>query len=98
MTCHYCGKVRCHHLGRPEDDQHTAKSSHGSNSPPTPVATTLAENGFSLFELTDRRELLCTLCSKVIPNGPNQTYERAHHAQRHIRSGEATEDRRGLPP
>ncbi len=92
MTCTYCGKVRCHHLG-PEESQHATKMSGVPDKPqPTPTATTL-----NLFALGDRLELVCVACSHVIPNGPDAAYLRARHGQWHVRRREAAEDRRGLP-
>jgi hypothetical protein len=61
---------------------------------PADLSTSVARN---LFELTDLHELLCVLCSKVIPNGRDQAFLRSHHGQQHVRRGEAVEDRRGLP-
>ena len=92
MTCTYCGRVRCHHLG-PEENQQTAPNRpRGAVLPTTPTATTL-----SLFALGDRAELVCVACSHVIPNGPDAAYLRARHGQWHVRRREAVEDRRGLP-
>jgi len=88
-TCAYCGKVRCHHLG-PEEDQPASKMSPTGDKPQP-------ETTLNLFALTDRRELLCILCGKVIPTGIDQTYLRAHHGKQHVRAGDAIEDRRGLP-
>jgi hypothetical protein len=93
MTCNYCGKVRCHHLG-PDDEQHTNPNrQHAAVLPPTPGAST----PLNLFALGDRRELVCLACSHVIPNGIDQAFLRARHGQWHVRRGEAVEDRRGLP-
>ena len=92
MTCVFCGKPRCHHLG-PEEDQRTAPNRQlVSDSPSTPTATTL-----NLFALGDRAELVCVVCTYVIPNGPDAAYLRARHGQWHVRRREAVEDRRGLP-
>jgi len=92
MTCNYCGKARCHHIG-PDEEQHTVqKASRGTYSPPTPTTTPL-----NLFALGDRRELVCCLCSHVIPNGIDQAFLRARHGQQHVRDGTVVEDRRGLP-
>jgi len=90
MTCKFCLKDRCIHVS-PDEEQAGKMGPTGLKLP------TQATRERSLFELTDLRELLCVLCSKVIPNGPNQTYERAHHAIKHVRAGDAIEDRRGLP-
>jgi len=92
MTCTYCGKVHCHHLG-PDDGQHAdTNTARERPLPTTPTATTL-----NLFALGDRAELVCIACSHVIPNGPDAAYLRARHGQWHVRRREAVEDRRGLP-
>jgi len=93
MTCPYCQRSGCKHLGPDDSQQRTApKRSPASDLPPTLTATPL-----NLFALGDRRELVCCLCSHVIPNGIDQAFLRARHGQQHVRAGDAIEDRRGLP-
>ena len=92
-TCVYCGKSRCHHRG-PDEEQHTApKARDHAYLPPAPVAAP----PLNLFALGDRRELVCVLCSAVIPNRVDQAFLRARHGQQHVRAGEAMESRNGLP-
>ena len=84
-----CKKAGCIHVGPPASETPA----------PAKVATAPVEEPRpqSLFELTDLRELLCVLCSHVVPAGKDQAYLRAYHGQQHVRRGEAVEDRRGVP-
>jgi hypothetical protein len=88
MTCNYCGKASCRHQGEAGREK-IASGSRRSDDQPSPAQP--------LFAMTDLRELLCVLCSKVIAAGRNQTYERAYHGEKHVREGTAVADRHGLP-
>jgi hypothetical protein len=99
MPCLYCGKQTCRHQDSTGREKTSPGSPRSADLPRTGIGVPGdLSTALSLFELTDRRELLCVLCTKVIPNGPDQAYLRAHHGQQHVRRGEAVEDRRGLPP
>jgi hypothetical protein len=100
-TCDYCGKQSCRHRDSAGRDDKIASGSLRSDDQPSggigvprDVSTSAPH---SLFEWTDLRELLCVLCSHVVPAGRDQAYLRAHHGQLHVRRGEAAEDRHGLP-
>jgi len=100
MTCKLCLKQTCRHQ-EPRRDENTALGRPRSDDPPSagiglPGSLSTSEP-HPLFALTDRHELICTLCSHIIPNGCDQAYLRAYHGKSHVRRGEAVEDRRGLP-
>lgn len=100
-TCPYCGKPRCHHLGPEVADPKAPRGADLPSTQSTPApemyTTVYKPTPHRLFALTDRHELLCVVCSRVIVNGRNQAYERAHHGERHVREGVATANRNGLP-
>ena len=102
MTCKLCLKETCRHQ-EPRRDERAAQSCPRSDDLPSggiglPGNLSTSEPPLlNLFALSDLRELVCVLCGKVIPNGRDQAYLRAHHGQRHVRAGDAIESRNGLP-
>ena len=101
MTC-YCGKKgRCRHVGPAvEPEQPKRAVQQPVQTPVTPetaqIVAARSSLNVNLFEWTDRRELLCVVCSKVIHNGPDMAYLRATHGRWHVHRNEAVEDNRGL--
>jgi hypothetical protein len=93
MSCIYCAgkqaRRTCKYCQPPTIEPSPAKVAT--------VATVEEQRPQSLFALTDRRELVCTLCSHVIPNGRDQAYLRLYHGTKHVRAGDAIENRNGLP-
>ena len=95
MACVYCAGKRARRVCRYCQPAPTET--------PAPAMTTIVEKieeqrpAQSLFALTDLRELICVLCSHVVPAGKDQAYLRAYHGKKHVRRGEAVEDRSGLP-
>jgi hypothetical protein len=109
MPCIYCGKEQtCRH--RHQDSRKPETAAPGcprSDDPPsggsggrTDLSTSepVDHGAHALFELTDCRDLLCVLCSHVVPRGRDQQYLRVYHGKKHCRRGEAVEITRGLPP
>ncbi|SRR5712692_4731476 len=104
MSCQFCPKkARCKHQV-PEGSAVLAEIAKGARlslseetAPPLSTKPVTNSEPINLFALGDRHELVCVLCAKAIPNGRGQAYLRAHHGQQHVRAGEATEIRNGLP-
>src|SRR5258708_3892090 len=98
-TCKLCRKEvrRRQGPGRDENSRPLTSSDTGIRGQLSTAPSKTNSEPINLFALGDRRELVCVLCAKVILNGRDQAYLRAHHGQQHVRAGEAIEQRNGLP-